>query len=380
MVSNLVDKRKITRTKHVPISKAAETLSKKVSSLQQQAQLQKTALKSNSHGSIDSSKFIDVDNLKIYSVYSFTTTFKVKQMRRGSKSSINSQQTTTTKPVLQTQTSLSQSNEEKHVSLLQSDFEKRLSGEATDTGTRLSETELRTLCQSIYNEYKKHFADISLSKFHMKITSLRSNLADVKNRTFYRKILNGSIVPSKLPEMSSADMMDDSLKDEEKRQEEAKLRMIIDQNVEHNVALLRHISEVNEKLGFSKLAGIDCDQETLLQTATSTRRDSLEKKQQSSESQITDEAASTASAAPIEHSNRKKLNSKLEELSEKIAEEIVVKSTAEKDKLAVDLTLKRATSIPTSPSLEKPSESGAAISSKTGRFAHMFSSYITERG
>lgn len=293
-------------------------------------------------------------------------------MRRGSKSSINSQQTTTTKPVLQTQTSISQSSEEKLVSLLQSDFEKRLSCETSETGThRLSETELRSLCQSIYNEYKKHFADISMSKFHMKMTSLRSNLSDVKNKTFYRKILNGSIVPSKLPEMSSADMMDDSLKDEEKRQEEAKLRMIIDQNVEHNVALLRHISEVNEKLGFSKLAGIDCDQETLLQTAaTSTRRDSLEKKQQPSENQITDEVASTVSAAPIEHSNRKKLNSKLEELSEKIAEEIVVKSTTEKekDKLAVDLTLKRATSIPTSPSLEKTSESGAAISSKTGRF------------
>lgn len=148
---------------------------------------------------------------------------------------------------------------EQIVNHLLQDFSKRVENEIDSKTERPSEGKLRTLSETIFDEFQRHFAD-NRAELTKKWTSFKQNLRDTKNKSFYRKILSGLILPAELPNMSSEDMMDDEVKNEKRRREEAELKLLKDANEEQNAAILRHKSAINEKLGFSKLDGIDLEQ------------------------------------------------------------------------------------------------------------------------
>lgn len=144
------------------------------------------------------------------------------------------------------------------------DLNRRIDADAEVALTaRTNDTRVRQLAESILNEYITYFSSSRhrADKFHKRWTSFKSNLVDVRNKTFFRKILSGSIRLCDLPKMNSHDMMDESVRNERLREERAKLTLIQEANDEHNRLVLEHKRAVNENMGLSSLDhGLDCPQ------------------------------------------------------------------------------------------------------------------------
>merc|ERR1712083_347568 len=95
---------------------------------------------------------------------------------------------------------------------------------------------VKTIERDLYIFYNKDVGN----KYRAKYRSLVFNIKDDKNNGLFRKIINGTIVPKKLVEMSPEDMANKELK--EWRQ--AELKQDIEKIKEHEIDLLKLGSKI----------------------------------------------------------------------------------------------------------------------------------------
>ncbi|CAF1027200.1 unnamed protein product [Brachionus calyciflorus] len=156
------------------------------------------------------------------------------------------------KPQIVKKVSTVNSSRETAKNLLRKSFEERLIH--TDD-IKITLDDLDNLCGRIEEEmYNVHHGN---HEYNNRIKTVRINIANKNNKSFFRKVLNGSIKPDQLAVMDKNDMKDDDLK----RQDEEFLRQDINGRIQQS-------KEINEDIILKQTAlksrkGIDDDLSTL---------------------------------------------------------------------------------------------------------------------
>ena len=112
----------------------------------------------------------------------------------------------------------------------------------------INEEELKNLCKNIENQLYQQIKD--RKKYIQKIRLIKNNLINVKNETFYKKILTGEIKPEDLANMEARNMASDKVIEERLNEKQKELKRIQDHSNELNAtkARIRLFGAINKGL------------------------------------------------------------------------------------------------------------------------------------